>query len=363
VSFDVGRGEAIGIIGRNGSGKSTLLQLIAGVLNPTNGSVEVKGRVAALLELGSGFNYEFTGRENVHLYATVLGLSSGEVARRFDEIVDFAAIGEFIDQPVKTYSSGMVMRLAFAVSACVDPDILIIDEALAVGDASFQFKCLDRLKELIRNGTTLLFVSHETGMIKAFCDRVIYLKDGMERMQGTPENVTEHYFLDLRNDQRLSYCGKPVMQVNSSGDGSGFAFGTEEGRITEINFGRNIGQKTSFLCGDSAEVFAEFIYRETVAHPSFSIIINDRRMVDIGGRYFSLSGMEFQDGWKKASISLRFPIRFAPGHYHITARLEDRSSFHASMPIDKQIGVLSFEVVENAREFLGTVDMGIERVG
>jgi lipopolysaccharide transport system ATP-binding protein len=362
VSFTVEKGEAIGIIGRNGSGKSTLLQLIAGVLAPTGGWAEVSGRVAALLELGSGFNYEFTGRENVFMNGAVLGLSDKEVTKRFDEIADFAAIGAFIDQPVKTYSSGMVVRLAFAVSACVDPDILIIDEALAVGDASFQFKCMERLKMLIQSGTTLLFVSHDMGMVKAFCNRAIYLRDGMLRMEGAPDQVAEHYFLDIRNDQRLDLCGKTVERTSSAGSGSGFAFGTDDGRISKIVFGREMGQKTSFIRGERAEVEVDCMYRDTVANPSLSLIIQDRRLVDIGGRFFVLNGTESGDGWKTAAVALQFPVRLAPGHYHITARLEDRPTANSFMPIDKQVGVLSFEVVENEHEFLGMVDLGIERV-
>jgi lipopolysaccharide transport system ATP-binding protein len=362
VSFEVERGESVGVIGRNGSGKSTLLQLIAGVLAPTGGSVEVSGRVAALLELGSGFNYEFTGRDNVHHYAAVLGLSAEEVKRRFGEIEDFAAIGDFIDQPVKTYSSGMVMRLAFAVSACVEPDVLIIDEALAVGDAAFQFKCLDRLKMLSEKGTTLLFVSHDTSMVKAFCDRALYLRDGTERMQGPPDQVTEQYFLDTRNDQRLSLYGKPVERVRSVGESGNFAFGTDDGRITNITFRNGGGQKTSFHRGEVAEVAVDVTYRDTVSHPCLSLIIQDRRMVDIGGQYFALPAVESPAEWKSASLTLRFPVRLSAGHYHVTARLEDRPLAATFMPIDKQVGVLTFEVVEAEKDFLGTVDMNIERV-
>jgi len=179
ISFDVKRGETLGIIGRNGSGKSTLLQIIAGTLQCTTGTFNLNGRVAALLELGSGFNPEFSGRENVYLNGAVLGISIEEMNRLFDSILSFADIGDFIEQPVKTYSSGMLVRLAFAVSVNVKPDILIIDEALSVGDAAFQFKCFQRLEELTQSGTTLLFVSHSMEMVKTFCERAIYLKQGI----------------------------------------------------------------------------------------------------------------------------------------------------------------------------------------
>ncbi|HHQ4708182.1 TPA: ABC transporter ATP-binding protein, partial [Aeromonas veronii] len=170
VNFEVKKGETVGIIGCNGSGKSTLLQMICGTLNPTSGSINTKGRIAALLELGSGFNPEFTGRENVYLNGAVLGLSNKEIDERFDDIADFADIGEFIERPVKTYSSGMTVRLAFAVQAMVDPDILVVDEALAVGDEKFQRKCFARLEELKSKGSSILFVSHSSASIVELCD-------------------------------------------------------------------------------------------------------------------------------------------------------------------------------------------------
>lgn len=178
VSFTINRGETVGIIGRNGAGKSTLLQMICGTLSPTEGNVEINGRVAALLELGAGFNPEFTGRENVYLNASVLGMSKSETDSKLDEILSFADIGEFIDQPVKTYSSGMYVRLAFAVQACVDPEILIVDEALAVGDIGFQYKCFNRMEALKKKGTTILMVTHSTGSILEYADRCIVMKNG-----------------------------------------------------------------------------------------------------------------------------------------------------------------------------------------
>ncbi|MCL6478645.1 MAG: ABC transporter ATP-binding protein [Peptococcaceae bacterium] len=193
VSFEVKKGETVGIIGRNGSGKSTLLQIIAGTLTPTSGEVQVNGRVAALLELGSGFNPEFTGRENVYMNGAVLGLSKEEIDARFDDIAAFADIGEFIDQPVKKYSSGMVVRLAFAVQACIDPDILIVDEALAVGDEKFQRKCFARLEELKSKGTSILFVSHSTPQIVELCERAMLLEHGTRVMYAQPSSVVRTY--------------------------------------------------------------------------------------------------------------------------------------------------------------------------
>jgi lipopolysaccharide transport system ATP-binding protein len=194
ISFNVKKGESLGIIGRNGSGKSTLLQLIAGTLQPTTGSIKLNGRVAALLELGSGFNPEFTGRENVYLNGAVLGLTRAEVDSRFDEIAAFADIGDFIDQPVKTFSSGMMIRLAFAVATCVQPDVLIVDEALSVGDVFFQQKCFKRIHALLESGVSLLFVSHDTAAVQNLCDEAVLLQSGKQIFIGPPEEATSRYF-------------------------------------------------------------------------------------------------------------------------------------------------------------------------
>lgn len=193
ISFDIYRGETFGIIGRNGAGKSTLLQLICGTLQPTSGIVQVYGRVAALLELGAGFNPEFSGRDNVYMNGAILGLSRAEVDKRFDQIAAFADIGSFIDQPVKTYSSGMYVRLAFASAIHVEPDILIVDEALAVGDIFFQQKCFRHLEKLRDQGTSIIFVSHDTQAVVKLCDRAIILQNGYLKHEGTPADMAAKY--------------------------------------------------------------------------------------------------------------------------------------------------------------------------
>lgn len=192
VSFEVNRGETIGIIGRNGSGKSTLLQLICGTLSPTSGEIRSTGRIAALLELGSGFNPEFTGRENIYLNASILGLTDQEIDDRYDAIVQFADIGDFIERPVKTYSSGMYVRLAFAVIAHVDADVLVVDEALAVGDAVFSQKCMRFLREFKKRGA-LLFVSHDSAAVMGLCERAVWLDKGVVRGIGSAKEVCESY--------------------------------------------------------------------------------------------------------------------------------------------------------------------------
>ncbi|MFM0221518.1 ABC transporter ATP-binding protein [Paraburkholderia dipogonis] len=212
VSFDVKRGESVGILGRNGSGKSTLLQLICGTLTPTSGTVEVNGRVAALLELGSGFNPEFSGRENVYLNGSLLGLSRAQIDDRFDEIASFADIGSFIDQPVKTYSSGMMVRLAFAVQVQLEPDILIVDEALAVGDALFQKRCFQRIEKLVSDGVTLLFVSHDIESIRTLTHKSLLLKAGREVAYGVSSDVVLAYRKQLHAEE-AEYFSAITAQV------------------------------------------------------------------------------------------------------------------------------------------------------
>jgi lipopolysaccharide transport system ATP-binding protein len=215
VSLEVKKGETVGIIGRNGSGKSTLLQMICGTLNPTSGSINTNGRIAALLELGSGFNPEFTGRENVYLNASVLGLTKQEIDERFDEIERFADIGDFIAQPVKTYSSGMLVRLAFSVIAHVDADILVIDEALAVGDIFFTQKCMRYLRQFMETGT-VIFVSHDVSSVKSLCDRVYWLESGKLMEHGKPKDVCEHYleafYQDQQGDISLSFQSRSKIR-------------------------------------------------------------------------------------------------------------------------------------------------------
>ena len=217
ISFEVKRGETVGIIGRNGSGKSTLLQMICGTLTPTGGTVQTNGRIAALLELGSGFNPEFTGRENVYLNAAVLGLSKEEVDARFDQIAAFADIGQFMEQSVKTYSSGMMVRLAFAVIAHVDADILIVDEALAVGDAFFTQKCMRFLRSFMKTGT-ILFVSHDTPSIKNLCNYAVWIEKGQVIQEGAPKDVCELYLEAFYEAQQGKSSTTKLKAFNKSDD-------------------------------------------------------------------------------------------------------------------------------------------------
>src|SRR5712691_10503684 len=203
VSFNVPAGKTFGIIGRNGSGKSTALKLVAGITKPTTGTVHVNGRISALIELGAGFHPEISGRENVFINGIMLGLSKREVAKRFDEIVEFAELQQFIDAPVKTYSSGMYMRLGFAVAIHVDPDVLLVDEVLAVGDEGFTHKCLDKFGEFKRRGKTILLVTHSLGLVERFCDEALWLDAGKVRAAGDPKRVVGAYLTDVeRSEER-----------------------------------------------------------------------------------------------------------------------------------------------------------------
>lgn len=244
VSFDVRKGEAVGIIGRNGSGKSTLLQMITGTLSPTSGTVSTQGRIAALLELGSGFNPSFTGRENVYLNGALLGFTRGQIDEKFDAIAGFADIGLHLDQPVKTYSSGMMLRLAFAVQVQVEPDILIIDEALAVGDALFQKRCFQRIEKLLSNGTTLLFVSHDQESVRTLTNRAVFLKKGKVAAYGASSDVVLEYRKQLHLDESAYFSDVAKQLADKAAKTSVAASGLVVG-TSVLNAGEGLPVATS----------------------------------------------------------------------------------------------------------------------
>lgn len=215
VSFDVKRGETVGIIGTNGSGKSTILKIITGVLNPSGGHVEIDGRISALLELGAGFNMEYTGIENIYLNGTMIGFSREEIDAKMQDILDFADIGDFVHQPVKTYSSGMFVRLAFAVAINIDPEILIVDEALSVGDVFFQAKCYKKFEDFKKMGKTILFVSHDLGSISKYCDRVVLLNRGKKLAEGTPKEMVSMYKRIMVNQDKAEEIAAHQMDMSA----------------------------------------------------------------------------------------------------------------------------------------------------
>src|SRR5687768_16804486 len=216
VSFTVPAGRTLGVIGRNGSGKSTLLKLVAGITKPTQGTVRVNGRISALIELGAGFHPEISGRENVFINGIMLGLSKREIVRRFDEIVDFAELRDFIDAPVKTYSSGMYMRLGFAVAIHVDPDVLLVDEVLAVGDEGFTHKCLDKFAEFKRRGKTILLVTHSLGLVERSCDEALWLDGGRMKGMGDPKRMVGAYITDVEVTEELQLAAGDAKAQEST---------------------------------------------------------------------------------------------------------------------------------------------------
>jgi lipopolysaccharide transport system ATP-binding protein len=297
VSLEVRRGEAIGIVGRNGSGKSTLLQIIAGTLAPTAGTVDIAGRVAALLELGSGFNPEFTGRENVYLNAAVLGFSKAEVDAKFDAIASFADIGEFIDQPVKTYSSGMLVRLAFAVQVQVEPDVLIVDEALAVGDALFQKRCYQRLDELRTKGVTLLFVSHDQESVRTLCDRALLLEHGKPIAMGPSGETLLTYRKLLHEEEKRFYAGTLARQPAKNAD-SGAAnatdakvrprsvrdasFGDLDAEVTSVSVQDASGAPISYVTsGDAMRIRVRVAVHKRLTRANIALRIRNKQGVKI----------------------------------------------------------------------------------
>ena len=293
VSFEVHRGETIGIIGRNGSGKSTLLQLVCGTLSPTRGMLTTEGRIAALLELGSGFNPEFTGRENVYLNGAILGLSNEEISDRFDAIASFANIDDFMEQPIKIYSSGMMLRLAFAVQAMVEPDILIVDEALAVGDEKFQRKCFARLEELKSRGTSILFVSHSSSQILELCDRALLLESGEKLMLGQPSTVINAYqkliYAPLYKQEDLINQYKDADQIatdsdHHTNDNAGLSTGE-----TDLSFERMSIESSSEQDSPTTNFFDQsLVPTSTVIYPIQGAEISSFRILDAYGQRVNL---------------------------------------------------------------------------
>ena len=356
VSFEIKRGETVGIIGRNGSGKSTLLQLICGTLNPTGGSIHTRGRIAALLELGSGFNPEFTGRENVYMNASILGLNHEEIDARFDAIAAFADIGDFIDQPVKTYSSGMYVRLAFAVIAHVDADILVIDEALSVGDAFFTQKCMRFLRRFMENGT-VLFVSHDTGAVINLCQSGIWLEKGSVKHKGEPKEIAQMYLAELYAsqqgesslqtegtvedaqkeaedsfyDMRLRYinatpCRNDIQVFKFNPDAAGFGRGG--GSITGTQFLDDEGRELSWIIGGENVVLKISCQAHACMYsPIIGFYVNDRLGQNLfGENTYSFSQNEplSLDPGDNFQAIFRFRMPILPkGDYFVTVALAE----------------------------------------
>lgn len=332
ISFQIKKGETVGIIGRNGSGKSTLLQLICGLLNPSGGSIKTHGRIAALLELGAGFNPEFTGRENIYLNGIMLGLSVEEIDEKYAAIEAFAEIGDYIEQPVKTYSSGMYVRLAFAIQANIDPEILIVDEALAVGDAFFVHRCMDRLHQLQARGTSILLVTHDGMLVKRFCNRAIWLDQGRIRAIGASSPVVDEYLTSLFQIENPSEqpCTAPERTASR---------GNMEEHIANID--RRLGDQRCQVIGarlydahrnpiDEVRGGSDVILRFTVANVSltaetplvFGYIVRNMRGEEIAStntRLEHMAAMSFASMHERMTVEARIHIPLLyPGHYSLS---------------------------------------------
>jgi len=343
VSFILRKGQVLGLVGNNGAGKSTLLQLVCQTLKPTDGTLEVHGRVAALLELGAGFNPEFTGRENIYLNASILGLSQDEITERFDSIVHFSGISEFIEQPVKTYSSGMFVRLAFSIATSVDPDILIIDEALSVGDGAFARKSFDRIMALKDKGVTILFCSHSMFHIEAICDQAMWLERGRVVMLSTPQEVTKAYGAQMV-PPTLSpeNAVAPTMPTVQPG----------QGRFIKVVVSADgvVGKVLTLKAGVSElSVFVQFQFDPALLLPSVAFGIET-----VAGMAIS-SGSTFFDAVKPRFIGpglgeahLRFPgFSLMRGRYRLTVFLGCEKSLFA---YDQALYCAELEVVHDGIE-------------
>lgn len=387
VNFTVQKGETVGIVGRNGSGKSTLLQIISGTLTPTTGVVETRGRIAALLELGSGFNPEFSGRENIYLNAAVLGLSRDEVDQRFDAIASFADIGEFIDQPVKAYSSGMAVRLAFAVQAQVDPDILIVDEALSVGDAKFQAKCFERLRQLKDNGTSILLVTHASEQVVTHCSRAILLERSRVELIDKSRPVINRY-LDIlfgRDKRQDGGTEQPLNQTPSqevmpllADDGLSFSddkYSTKvgynpheyrwgDGAATLLDFHLSAGGReypNTIDAGEQITLSLAVKFNHLVVNPILGFTIKTKEGVTIYGTNSYL--LECDDMSQlgapgtQAKARLSFQNKLASGDYFISVGLASRQG-EEIVPHDRRYDSIHF-IVSPTPRLHGLIDLAV----
>lgn len=352
ISFEIKKGEVFGIVGRNGAGKSTLLQILCGTLTPSSGSVEVYGRVAALLELGAGFNPEFTGRENVYMNASVLGLSNEEIDARFDEIVSFADIGFFIDQPVKTYSSGMFVRLAFSIATSVDPDILVIDEALSVGDGEFSRKSFDRIMELKKRGTTILFCSHALYQTEMFCDRVMWLDHGSCMMLASASTVVSHYSAALSGADSPVSLVKVGEEQNLSPGPVVPAAPTGQARFTSIKVMMD-GISGGKLKGRSSEselvIRLEFVCDPNLPVPAVGVTLDYGSLLAVTCVSSHTDQILFKlDNQGHGVAELSFPkLALRKGKYLIGVYLACENALHF---YDTSIGVAEIEMEDTCPE-------------
>jgi lipopolysaccharide transport system ATP-binding protein len=330
ISFEIPKGQTVGIIGRNGSGKSTLLQLVCGIRKPTSGEVHVSGRISALLELGAGFHPEFTGRENVYMQGAIMGLGRADMETRFPGIVAFADIGEFLDQPVKTYSSGMFVRLAFAVAVSVEPDILVVDEALSVGDIGFQQKCIERIREMREAGVTIFLVSHDILLLRNFGDTLIYLDRGRIKTMGDPEVVGEAY---LRDTAVYDHVRSPSN------------IGAQRHKDEAIS--NCILHATGLKEKDVVHVHVAARLRPDITRPEIVIQLRDSRGYIIYGRHArgkDIATLVAATNYLEVHATLEIESRLLNGNYGISVSLNRLDENGTVVILDKQVGIASLQI-------------------
>jgi lipopolysaccharide transport system ATP-binding protein len=337
VSFAVSAGETVGLIGPNGAGKSTILKLVSRIIEPTSGQVKTNGRVGALLELGAGFHHDLTGRENVYLNGSILGLSHREIDQRFESIVDFAEIARFIDMPVRNYSSGMLMRLGFAVATSFHPDVLLIDEVLAVGDQAFQSKCLQHIAQMREEGVTILFVSHGLDMVRRLCHRAIWLDKGQVQAIGPADEVAVSYLSQVWKDTNIR------LLAEGDATGRGRRWGSGEAVITKVEFLDEIGHaQRAFQAGGTFVARIHYQAHQAIRMPAFGIAIYREDGAHVNGPNTVQSGYEIRaiDGAGTVDYVIE-SLPLLPGRYEFTAAIYDYHSVH---PYDHQHRVYTFEI-------------------
>jgi lipopolysaccharide transport system ATP-binding protein len=352
ISFELAPGDAVGIIGINGAGKSTLLKLITGTSQPTTGSVAIGGRVAALLELGMGFHPDFTGRQNVYMAGQLLGLAVDEITALMPQIEAFAEIGDYIDQPVRVYSSGMQMRLAFSVATVRRPDVLIVDEALSVGDAYFQHKSFDRIRAFRKEGTTLLIVSHDRAAMQSICDRALLLDGGRLAKEGTPEEVMDFYNALIAERE-----GSTVEQVRTPEGRVQTTSGTGHASVTDIVLENEEGQALEVLnVGVPVTLRIRVQVREAVPRLVLGYMIKDRLGQQIYGTntHFLDSALTDLRAGETIEFAFRFPLNLGPGSYSITTALTSSETHLADNYEWRDLAAIFVVMNMNRREFVGS---------
>jgi len=348
VDFTVEKGEMVGLIGPNGAGKSTVLKLISRIIEPTSGQIAVNGRLSALLELGAGFHPDLTGRENIYLNGSILGLSRAEMQRKFDSIVSFAEMERFVDVPLKRYSSGMAMRLGFAVAVHVEPDVLLVDEVLAVGDYSFQAKCIEKIGEMRRKGVTILFVSHDLDTVQQLCDRVIWLHDGRIVLEGNSNEIVEKYIQGTITDTHASLTARLELK-------SGKRWGSYEAEITGVRFYNNQGiEQYTFETGQPFIARIYYEAHERINNPLIGVAIHRMDGTHINGPNTSSSDYPIEAIEGKGTVDYIIKsLPLLPGTYLFSAAIYDHTGMY---PFDHHDRAYTFKVRGGSvKENLGIV--------